>query len=104
MVYCRKLKDGKCEYTGGKCFLKHPKTIEDFKVCPRRELAKHYSEMDMLEKAFHNSIENYKEIAKLKKRLFILERQKPNTKLHRKVKNEETRWQKWKRLIFKSGW
>lgn len=104
MVYCRKLKGSKCSYTGGRCLLKNPKTIEDYKQCPERELAKHYSEMDMLEKAFHNSIENYKAIAELKGRLFILETLKPNTKLQRKVKKkEETRWQKWKRLISLNG-
>ena len=103
MVYCRKLKGGKCSYTGGRCLLKSPKTIEDFQQCPERELAKHYSEMDMLEKAFHNSIENYKAIIELKRRLEMMETRKPNTRLQKKVKKEETRWQKWKRLISLNG-
>lgn len=104
MVYCRKLKGGKCSYTGGRCLLKKPKTIEDFKQCPERELAKHYSEMDMIEKAFYNSVENYNAIIELKQRLYILETRKLNTVLPKKVKKkEETRWQKWKKLISLNG-
>jgi hypothetical protein len=65
MVYCKKLVDGKCEFTGGKCILKNPKTIEDYKVCPERKLAKDYNEMTQSEKALYNSIRNQKKICDL---------------------------------------
>jgi len=66
MVYCRKLVDGKCEYTEGECILKNPKTIEDYKICTARELAKDYNEMTQSEKALYNSVRNQKDIIRLK--------------------------------------
>lgn len=66
MVYCKKLVDGKCKFTGGKCILKNPKTIEDYKVCPERKLAKDYNEMTQSEKALYNSVRNKKEIDDLR--------------------------------------
>lgn len=66
MVYCKKLVNGKCEFTGGKCILKNPKTIEDYKVCPERKLAKDYDEMTQSEKALYNSVQNKREIDELK--------------------------------------
>jgi len=73
MVYCIKLKDGKCSYTGGKCIINNPKTIEDYKLCPQRELAKDYNEMNMTEKAFDNSIRNKSKLSDIEERLSVVE-------------------------------
>lgn len=75
MVYCRKLKDAKCEVSNGVCIVKNPKTVEDYKICPERLLAKDYSEMSIGEKAFHNSIQNEKRICKIEKKLSELSKE-----------------------------
>ena len=85
MVYCRRLKDGKCSYTNGTCIISNPKTIEDYKLCPQRLLAKDYDEMDMVEKAFHNSIENKKKIDEFESRIIELEKVKPVVNVVRRV-------------------
>ena len=109
MVYCRKLKDGKCDYTGGRCFLKNPKTIEDYKICQHRQLAKDYSEMTIEEKAFENSISNKEKISELKKEFdylyddFVDLKTRISILGNKEVKKEETRWQRWKKLISLNG-
>ena len=73
MVHCRKLKDNKCSFTGGRCILTNPNTKEQYKLCTGAVLAKDYSEMTRAEKAFVNSIENNKRIAALEARITKLE-------------------------------
>ena len=74
MVHCRKLKNGKCSYTGGICFLKNPKNGKDYEVCPERFLVKDYSEMTRGQKAFVKARELEKKIKELEARIEVIEK------------------------------
>ena len=73
MVHCRNLVNGECSFTGGRCILKNPTTIEQYKLCNGRQLVKDWSEMSRIEKAYITAIENKKKIIELEKRLLKLE-------------------------------
>jgi len=72
MVYCIHDIDGICKKTNGKCILDDPKTIEDYKKCPKRKLNKHFSEMTREEKNIVIGIQNKRDITEIKNQLGVL--------------------------------